>query len=354
MAATKLSAGLLSLVFIVACSQAAENASPTNIPPSVPAQYIGAPHATCDHDSPDTCSADVVQMNPRAVRCREPFRYALSPANFSISDIGKAGVPSLTPAQISLVRLIRKYVQSDTIRFAIVRPMPLIGSFLVFDAKYGPCPASFVEYWIMNNGYAASNGYYFPRTGDISAGPPDVAPSPGPWCKRRANVEPCFLVNYHDQQRVAHSIPIQHNCGNPPRCVPEVPIGRYGWTCIPFEYSSQLGAPSYDIADAGKLGVPKLSRGQLMLIRLIRHYKQSNMLRFAVGPFGPGKRRALIVFDATEGPCYGGAPGYLILNDKSRNGYYQPGEAADDIHAAPFLTKVGPWCRPRRGVAPCD
>jgi hypothetical protein len=348
----RLGAAALVTALLSACSAPSNN---TEAPASMPPATMSPPLAMCDRDSAYTCPANVLQVGPHAVRCRQPYRDALSPASYSVSDLGEPGVPQLTTQQVALIRLIGKYVHSDTIRFAIVQPVPYIGSFFVFDAKYGPCPSG-VEYWVLNDGHKASNLYYDPRTGHEFAGPGDVAPSPGPWCKPRAGVEPCFLVNSYERETVAHPIPIARNCGNPPRCTPEVPVGRYGIACIPFEGPSPPGTASFSVADAGKQGVVKLSPSQFRLVRLMQHFIRSSTLRFAVGPFGPWGRPALIVFDATEGPCYAGALGYFVLNDADGNTFYQPGEAADHIHAGPgdIRASPGPWCRRRLGVAPCD
>ena len=228
----------LGIVLLSACSTPSNNSA---APPSMPPATISPALAMCDRNSPDTCPANVLRVGAHAVRCREPYRDALSPASFSVSDIGKPGVPRLTARQVALIHLIKKYVRSGTIRFAIVQPVPYIGSFFVFDAKYGPCPSAYVEYWVLNDGYRFSNVYYEPRTGHEFTGPGDVAPSPGPWCKPRPHVEPCFLANRHEDETPAHPIPIARNCGNPPRCTPEISIGKYGIACIPFEGPSPPG-----------------------------------------------------------------------------------------------------------------
>jgi hypothetical protein len=109
----------------------------------------------------------------------------------------------------------------------------------------------------------------------------------------------------------------------------EVQISPYGIGCRTYQAPNDVGPPSYSVADIGKPGVPTLSTEQLALIRRIRHYIASNTLRFAfVSQWG------FVVFDAVQGPCPDGAPGYEILNS-NRNLYYQPGEAPGFVHAGP-------------------
>jgi hypothetical protein len=163
---------------------------------------------TCDRNGPETCPADVVHVNSYKVRCRKSYGYGLSPASYSASDIGRPSVPRLTSEQVALIRLIGRYVRSGAIRFAFVDPIPFIGSFVIFDAKYGPCPSRFVKYWILNDGNTFSNAYYSPQSGGASPSSVDIAPSPGPWCRPRPNVEPCFSAGHHEPRPVAHPIPI--------------------------------------------------------------------------------------------------------------------------------------------------
>ncbi|TAM77048.1 hypothetical protein EPN44_03910 [bacterium] len=59
-------------------------------------------------------------------------------------------------------------------------------------------------------------------------------------------------------------------------------------------------------------------------------------------------RSEFIVFDATAGPCFDGAPGYRVLNASPPNAFYEPGEAPGFIHAVPgeVAPTAGPWMRP--------
>jgi len=158
-------------------------------------------------------------------------------------------------------------------------------------------------------------------------------------------------------ESIPNPMPHIADCGIPnhPPCHPEVHVGQYGIGCKTYEKPTLVGPPSYSLSDIGRLGVPRLSREQVSLARQIQRYVRSRTLRFAiVGPIVA--RGAFLVFDAIEGPCFDGAPGYLLLNDSSGNSFYQPGEAPGYVHAGPGDVRAtpGPWCRHRPGVAPCD
>jgi hypothetical protein len=107
----------------------------------------------------------------------------------------------------------------------------------------------------------------------------------------------------------------------------EVQISPYGIGCRTYQAPNDVGPPSYSVADIGKPEVPALTTEQIALVRRIQHSIASNTLRFAfVSQWG------FIVFDAVQGPCSAGAPGYEILNS-NRNLYYEPGEAPGFVHA---------------------
>lgn len=147
-------------------------------------------------------------------------------------------------------------------------------------------------------------------------------------------------------------------CGAPdhPPCHPEVPVSVRGIGCETLnEPNRPVLPPSYKVDDIGKPGVVLLPGPQAALARRIQHFVRSKTLRFTIiGPLTqPG---SFVVFDATQGPCYSGAPGYLILNDTSGLAYYQPGEDPGSTHGIPgdiTTPSPGPWCRPRRDVARC-
>ncbi len=159
-------------------------------------------------------------------------------------------------------------------------------------------------------------------------------------------------------QATPNRMPALANCGDRmhPPCHPEVRVGKYGIGCKTVASRTTVGPASYNVSDIGKSGVPQLTPGRIALARRIQRYTGSRTLRFAIGPFGPWRRTAPIVFDATEGPCFDGAPGYLVLNDSDGNTFYEPGEAPGYIHPGPgdIRATPGPWCHHRTGVAPCD
>jgi hypothetical protein len=122
----------------------------------------------------------------------------------------------------------------------------------------------------------------------------------------------------------------------------EVAVGKYGTGCRTYAQPQVVGEASYSVRDIGKTGVPNLTAEQRTLVRRIQHYIHSKTLRFTFlwnGNF--------LVFDATDGPCADFAPGYWVLNDKSPNTFYEPGEAPGFVHAIPgdAAPTLGPWMR---------
>ncbi len=74
------------------------------------------------------------------------------------------------------------------------------------------------------------------------------------------------------------------------------------------DVNGEKGPPSFRVSDIGGNGVPKLLPKEVNIARHIEHYLKSPTLRFShVGG-------EFVVFDATDGPCYGGIPGYAVLN----------------------------------------
>lgn len=177
-----------------------------------------------------------------------------------------------------------------------------------------------------------------------------------------ANRTPANIAPSYAPQSNAISIRNQllrvADCGvqNHPPCHPAVPIGRYAVACETYsEPSRPVLPPSYRVDDIGKPGVVFLSPPEVTLARRIQHFVHSRTLRFTI--IGPHVAPdSFVVFDATDGPCFDGAPGYRVLNDTSGRAYYQPGEDPGSIHGIPgdvTTPSPGPWCRPRRGVARC-
>jgi len=85
------------------------------------------------------------------------------------------------------------------------------------------------------------------------------------------------------------------------------------------------GPQTYLYTDVGKSGVMQLSTERLVLLRRIAHYVTSPSLRF--GNVG----KEFIVFDASYGPCAGGAPGYWVLNGGC-NEYFSPTDDFKSTH----------------------
>lgn len=111
----------------------------------------------------------------------------VGPPSYLVSDIGKGGVPRISAKQIRLAREIQHYVHSPTLRFAVLASPD---TFVIFDAKNGPCAA--LGYPVLN--FANGNLYYEPgeAPGYVYAGPGDGAPTPGPWCHRQPRIAPCY------------------------------------------------------------------------------------------------------------------------------------------------------------------
>ncbi len=306
---------------------------------------------TCDPNGVETCPASVVRVGKYGEACKLIAARKAGPPSYKVVDVGKTGMPDVTPAQAALLRRIRRFLPVPDLRFAFVHPVLGFGRFIVFEAKYGPCPQPFVTNMVLNTGGTRRNTSYSPWTGRLGATPGDVAPTPGPWCQPHQGVEPCYLMT--PIPNVTRVMQCDESGRSP--CTQGVAVGRFGIACRLYEAPGHTGSPSYNVADIGKPGVVELSSRQAKLVQRIYRYVESGTLRFAVGPFGPSDHRALIVFDAVRSPCYLAVPGYRVLNDADGNIYYQPGDAnfvypGDlDVPATP-----GPWCSAEPGVAPCD
>lgn len=109
------------------------------------------------------------------------YQQRTTPSNlsYSVADIGKEGVPTLTDSQVTMIRRIQKYVHSETLRFGFTGR----GQFIVFDADAGPCFDGAPGYWVMND--PDINSFYEPGEAPdfIHAIPGEVAPTPGPWMR---------------------------------------------------------------------------------------------------------------------------------------------------------------------------
>lgn len=58
----------------------------------------------------------------------------VGPPSYLASDVGKRGVPRLRPSDFSMLRKIKRYSDSPTLRFTYVNE-----EFVVFDSYPGPC-----------------------------------------------------------------------------------------------------------------------------------------------------------------------------------------------------------------------
>ena len=123
-----------------------------------------------------------VKVGRLGIGCKS-FAYPTSvgPPSFSVSDIGKEGVPRLTAEERRLVRDVQAYGKSEYRRFAFVGRSPkLPHGFIVFDAIHGACYSGAGGYPVLNG---CTNEIYQP--GDdpryTKAGSTDIYTTPGPW-----------------------------------------------------------------------------------------------------------------------------------------------------------------------------
>lgn len=98
------------------------------------------------------------------------------PPSYPVKAIGRPGVPAVSPADVRMLRFMKRYVHPSTLRFAMLN----IG-FSVFDATNGPCSAT--PYSILNA--PSCNVIYVPfdATGNIGAAT-GCNMQPRPWIAR--------------------------------------------------------------------------------------------------------------------------------------------------------------------------
>jgi hypothetical protein len=101
--------------------------------------------------------------------------------------------------------------------------------------------------------------------------------------------------------------------------------------------------PSYRAADIGKAGVPTPQARDLQELHVIQRYVHSKTLRFVytAGEF--------VVYDATSGPCTGGAPGYVVLNGACNESCMPSSESDSTIAVPGCLDPPRPWIPHDRG-----
>lgn len=110
-----------------------------------------------------------------------------------------------------------------------------------------------------------------------------------------------------------------------------LPLNRHGVMCRRWAMYSGPGQYSYSPRDVGASDAPKLSPGEVAELRRAESSTKSKTIRFAV--LTMDGKKYFIIFDAVNGPCYDGAPGYRVIN--SNGVYYQPGENPFATHAVP-------------------
>lgn len=116
-------------------------------------------------------------------------------------------------------------------------------------------------------------------------------------------------------------------------------VGKYGVRCsgyvAPGQTPNPLPAPpSYPVRDIGRPGVPRLDATDIKTIAAIARRRHSPTLRFVILRTGGGAASpGLVVFDAVSGPCDDYAPGYAVLNTRSDDLFYEPGDDPYFVHA---------------------
>jgi len=105
---------------------------------------------------------------------------------------------------------------------------------------------------------------------------------------------------------------------------------RHGVVCRPLLATTGPGQYSYRLDEIGLQGVPKLRPSQIAQAKAMERKRKSKTLRFAIL-----RDEGFIVFDAVDGPCWIGAPGYEVLNLDRGLIYYQPGQNPFTTHPVP-------------------
>lgn len=111
----------------------------------------------------------------------------MTPPSYRVDDLGRAGVPRPNRKDLEMVRKIRRYVHSSTLRFAYLAKNEKW--FIVYDAVWGPCTGNAPGYFVLNGG---CNEFYMPSgQSDITIGVPECFSPPRPWIPHdRGNGDP--------------------------------------------------------------------------------------------------------------------------------------------------------------------
>ena len=164
-------AAALGLVVLSACGQRADRK--IEVPPSVPFEEYVRLHPSTPHP---IRRVSEIRTGKFGIKCKVTHPTVVGPPSYSVYDIGKTGVPRVTPSQIGLIRRILKYVGSPTIRFAFLSRH----EFIVFDTQGQPCAAFALGLPVLNE----VNSYYQPGEDPryTHSGPGgSLPPTPWPW-----------------------------------------------------------------------------------------------------------------------------------------------------------------------------
>ena len=101
------------------------------------------------------------------------------PQSYLATDIGRAGFPRLSTAELHTVRSIARYIRSKTLRVAWVDHASTHRNFIVFDADQGPCFAAPGGYVVLNG---TCNEFYEPGENPYhTLSAPSCVPMKRPW-----------------------------------------------------------------------------------------------------------------------------------------------------------------------------
>lgn len=99
------------------------------------------PRSTATASSQPSAKTSSVLLSGLGTSCQN--NGLISPPSYSVRDIGKPSVPSLSKSDVVMLHKIERYVHSPTLRFAYAS-----GKFIIFDAKFGPCSGT--PYSVLN------------------------------------------------------------------------------------------------------------------------------------------------------------------------------------------------------------